>query len=96
MFIYFTLLLAVFSNFQHFAQSTLTPNSRKSDSSKFAKVKTGPQSSSVFDRNLVTETTNIREILQNYKAYFKEVDNYDFDGLVLGYVTPVLYLFFGE
>ncbi|EFA08676.1 chitinase domain-containing protein 1 [Tribolium castaneum] len=69
---------------------TLTPKSRKDkrDDKFFVHIKTGPQNITVFDRNLVTEAATPREVLQNYLAYFREIDNYQFDGLVLGYVTP--------
>ncbi|CAH1377110.1 unnamed protein product [Tenebrio molitor] len=75
---------------QLFADATLTPKSRKEKTPdvKFAKIKTGPQNLTVFHRNLVSEGTSPREILQNYQGYFREIDNYQFDGLVLGYVTP--------
>lgn len=74
-------------------EATLTPKQRKSDN-KFGNIKRGPQNITVFDRHLVSDSTSIREILQNYQGYFREIDHYQFDGLVLGYVTPVFSNFF--
>ena len=70
-------------------EATLTPKSRKNDDLRLAKIKSGPQNLTVFDRSLVTETVVPKEILQNYQGYFREVDDFQFEGHVLGYVTPV-------
>lgn len=70
-------------------EATLTPKSRKNQ--KLLKsYRSGPQNRTVYDRNLVTENTSPKEILNNNKAYFREVDNYNFEGQVLGYITPVM------
>ncbi|XP_044272347.1 chitinase domain-containing protein 1 [Tribolium madens] len=76
----------IFLTFQILVEGTLTPKSRKDN--KFVNIKTGPQNVTVFHRNLVTESVTPREILQHYQGYFREVDHYQYDGLVLGYVTP--------
>ncbi|XP_025831857.1 chitinase domain-containing protein 1 [Agrilus planipennis] len=69
---------------------TLSPKSPKSKKGKHSvdKVHSGPQNQNVKDKNLITQTVKIADILSNYQAFFKEVDAYSFDGLVLGYVTP--------
>lgn len=71
---------------------TLTPKSPKSNSKekiKLEKTKTGPQNYSVLTKKFVSESPNSKDIIANHGAFFKEVDEYSFDGLVLGYVTPV-------
>lgn len=76
-------------------ECTLTPKSPKTKKNelKSDKVKSGPQSYSVFDRNLVVENPSYKDILINYQAYSKNVDNYNINGLVLGYITPVSFFF---
>ncbi|RZC37434.1 chitinase domain-containing protein 1 [Asbolus verrucosus] len=72
-----------------FINATLTPKSKKSTKNHDRiTAKSGPHNLTVFDRNLVTMSTSPKDILQNYKAFFKETDEYSFKGLVLGYVTP--------
>lgn len=76
------------------SDATLTPKSPKTSKepkSKLENVRLGPQSYTVFNRNLVTETPLAKDILTNNGAYFKETDQRNFDDLVLGYVTPVSY-----
>ncbi|KAK9885338.1 hypothetical protein WA026_010837 [Henosepilachna vigintioctopunctata] len=49
----------------------------------------GPQNQTVFQRNLVSD--NIQrsiDVLNNHQAFFRETDEYSFDGIVLGYITP--------
>lgn len=73
------------------ASSTLTPKNRgnkKKIQEKPLKIRTGPQKYSVFDKSFVTETVVAKDILENYQAFFTETDEYNFNGLVLGYVTP--------
>lgn len=50
---------------------------------------TGPQKYSVFDKGFVSEDASASEIIANYQAFNSETDDYNFNGLVLGYVTPV-------
>ncbi|CAH1967926.1 unnamed protein product [Acanthoscelides obtectus] len=73
----------------YLAKATLSPKNRVSKSEKKSeKIKEGPQNYSVFDKGFVTEIESAKDIISNHKAFFKEVDDYKFDGLVLGYVTP--------
>lgn len=77
------------------SEATLTPKSPKGntkDKSKTEKIKTGPQSYTVFIKKFVTDTPNSKDIIINHGAFFKEVDEFSFPGLVLGYVTPVCYI----
>lgn len=80
------------------ASQTLSPKNRgdkKKQDDKY-KTKIGPQKYTVFDKKFVTETVASRDILSNYRAFFTETDEYNFNGLVLGYVTPVSLLFFND
>ncbi|CAH1108406.1 unnamed protein product [Psylliodes chrysocephalus] len=52
------------------------------------KVRLGPQNYNVFNKNLVSENPTSQEILTNHKGFYKEVDDFNFPGMVLGYVTP--------
>lgn len=79
-------------NIYNEAVATLTPKSprgNKENINKLDKVRLGPQNYTVFDKNFVTEAATAKDILGNYQAFFRETDEYNFDGLVLGYVTPV-------
>lgn len=72
--------------------ATLTPKSprgAKEAKTKPDKFKSGPQSYSVFDRNLIVEKPTAKDILTNCRAYSSNTNMYNFDGLSLGYVTPV-------
>ncbi|RZC37435.1 Glyco hydro 18 domain containing protein [Asbolus verrucosus] len=42
-------------------------------------IKSGPQNSGVFDRNLVSEKTTPEDILQNYDSYFQDTISHRFD-----------------
>lgn len=77
-------------------ETTLTPKSPKNnkEKTKVEKIKSGPQNYTVFTKKLVTEAPNSKDIISNHGAFFKEVDEFTFQGLVLGYVTPVCYLFY--
>ncbi|XP_056637560.1 chitinase domain-containing protein 1 [Diorhabda sublineata] len=72
--------------------STLTPKSVKNKEKKSKttneKLRLGPQNYTVFNKNLVKEYPTSKEIITNHQAFFREVDEYNFDGIVLGYVTP--------
>ncbi|XP_019871850.2 chitinase domain-containing protein 1 [Aethina tumida] len=75
-------------------ECTLSPKSPKTKQSKEVKpiknvkIKTGPLNLTVFQRNLVVENPTPKEIVSNHGAFFQETDEYNFDGMVLGYVTP--------
>lgn len=56
---------------------------------KPTKSVSGPQKYSVFDKGFVSEDASASEIIANYQAFNAETDDYNFNGLVLGYVTPV-------
>lgn len=78
------------------SKATLTPKSPKGnnkDKNKIEKTKSGPQNYTVFIKKLVTDTPNSKDIIVNHGAFFKEVDEFSFPGLVLVYVTPVCYTF---
>lgn len=71
---------------------TLTPNSPKRNKEKKfkqEKVRLGPQNYTVRSAKLVSEKVSAKDILANYQAFCSETDDYHFEGLVLGYVTPV-------
>lgn len=70
--------------------ATLTPKSKKKEVHiKADKIKTGPQNYTVFDRNLIIENPTAKDIITNHQAYYADTEKRNFDGLVLGYVTPV-------
>lgn len=82
-----SLILVVFAF--NLIEGTLSPKSPKSKKTTEEKFISGPQSYSVFDKNLVVENPTYKEIITNNKAYFENTNSYNFDGLLLGYVTPV-------
>lgn len=71
------------------SDTTLTPKSPKGSKVKPNKVKSGPQNYSVFTKKFVMDSPNSKDIIVNHAAFFKEVDEYSYDGMVLGYITPV-------
>lgn len=76
-----------------FSESTLNPSKNKSKSKQKAKevlnAKSGPQESSVYERNLVVQEPLASDILTEANTYYKETSLKNFNGSVLGYVTPV-------
>ncbi|XP_066250520.1 chitinase domain-containing protein 1 [Euwallacea similis] len=83
----------------NYASQTLSPKNRgakkkqedkplEKPKMKLPKPKSGPQKYSVFDKKFVSEEATALDILTNYQAFHTEVDDYNFNGLVLGYVTP--------
>lgn len=89
---FYLLIACNILNIYNEATATLTPKSprgNKENKSKVDKVRLGPQNYTVFDKNFVTEAATAKDILANCQAFFRETDEYRFDGIVLGYVTPV-------
>lgn len=80
------------------SETTLTPKSPRStkDKNKVEKAKSGPQNHTVFTKKFISETPNSKDIINNHGAFFKEVDEFSFKGLVLGYVTPVGHFYCSE
>nr|XP_023027139.1 chitinase domain-containing protein 1 [Leptinotarsa decemlineata] len=85
------LILSSFLHKSYKTEATLSPKSprgNKETKPKVDKAKIGPQNYTVFNKNYVNVAPTSREILTNHQGFFREVDEYNFDGLVLGYVTP--------
>lgn len=72
---------------------TLSPT--KTKDKKIRDVKRGPLDISVFDRNLISDKPNSKDILRENQAYFENTNVKNFNGSILGYVTPVsnIYLY---
>lgn len=72
---------------------TLNPSKNKKGKQKTGDVKikilSGSQDSSVYERNLVDNEPIASDIIAESGAYFKETGLKNFNGTVLGYVTPV-------
>lgn len=60
----------------------------KTKVTKELKVNTGPQSSSVFERNLIEEEPAVKDILVENAAYYRDTSSRQFNSTILGYVTP--------
>lgn len=74
---------------------TLSPSDRdKKSKAPVLKVKTGPQKSDVFQRNLIEEEPSAKDILIENGAYYEGTARRLFNGTTLGYVTPVNIIFF--
>ncbi|XP_075152381.1 chitinase domain-containing protein 1 [Haematobia irritans] len=67
------------------ASATITPGGKKQTE---LKVKSGPLDSSVFDLNLIQQEPISKDILENGGAYYKHTNIKNFNGTVLGFVTP--------
>lgn len=76
--------------------STLNPSKNKKGKQKAqeanVKVNKGPQEKSVYDRNLVDNEPLASEILSEANTYYGNTALKNFNGTVLGYVTPVSFL----
>jgi len=64
-------------------------SAKKDEPVKYKLSKAGPSGKSVFDKLMVNDADlKAKYILENYNAYFKDTSLKNFDGVVLGYVTP--------
>lgn len=70
---------------------TISPSSKTKGKSKAKEynVKTGPTGTSVFDRNLIDEEPSSKAIIIENEAYHEDTSLRNFNGTILGYVTPV-------
>lgn len=71
--------------------TTISPSSKgkKSKQPKELKVIAGPVTDNVFDRGLVDDEPLANDILMEHSAYYRDTAIRNFNGTVLGYVTPV-------
>jgi hypothetical protein len=79
--------------------ATLNPSKNKKGKQKTEKVvnikiNKGPQEKSVYDRNLVDNEPLAIDIIRESQAYFHDTSLKNFNGSVLGYVTPVIYFYY--
>lgn len=75
-----------------FTSATLNPSKNKKGKSKAtpeAKVNSGAVDKNVFDRNLVEIEPQSTSIISEANTYYRETGLKNFNGTVLGYVTPV-------
>ena len=63
-------------------------DSKKEKTKKEIKTKKGPVQNNVFDKNLVVEEPLSENIISEYQTYYSNTHLKQFDGSVLGYVTP--------
>jgi chitinase domain-containing protein 1 len=75
--------------------STLNPSKNKKGKQKTEKVvnvkiNKGPQEKSVYDRNLVDNEPLASAIISEAHTYYHDTSLKNFNGTVLGYVTPVI------
>ncbi|CRK90630.1 CLUMA_CG004332, isoform A [Clunio marinus] len=74
--------------------STLNPSKNKKGKTKSSKqeanfkVNKGPQEQSVYERNLVNNEPLASDIISEAHTYYKDTSLKNFNGTVLGYVTP--------
>ncbi|KAG5684410.1 hypothetical protein PVAND_013644 [Polypedilum vanderplanki] len=85
-----SIILAVFALISSQTSATLNPNSKKSKQKNPQEIKmnSGPVDKSVFDRNLVDTEPIAAKIVAEANTYYKETNIKNFNGTVLGYVTP--------
>lgn len=82
-----------------FVSATINPAKNKKGKQKTQaevkiKINDGPHEKSVYERNLVDNEPLASEIIAESGTYYKETSLKNFNGTVLGYVTPVIYRFF--
>lgn len=63
--------------------STVTATSRNKDPVP------GPVKKSVFDKDLVVEFPSASQVIKHQASYYEDTSLANFNGTVLGYVTPV-------
>ena len=69
--------------------STLSQSDKKVKKETLTKKSSGTSGSSVYAKGLVTTKINSKnEILDHFASYYQDVKFRNFDGTVLGYVTP--------
>lgn len=68
---------------------TISPGDKSQKQPKLLKVKTGPRDESVFDLDLIDIEPSAKEVLINSGSYYKDTKVRNFNGTVLGFVTPV-------
>lgn len=76
---------------------TLGPSNTKKGKQKTPpeiKINQGPVDKSVFDRGLVDAEPLASSIISEANTYYKDTSLKNFNGTVLGYVTPVRWKFF--
>lgn len=92
----YVLIIALIASF---VSATINPAKNKKTKQKTqaeAKINVGPQEKSVYERNLVENEPLASEILAESGTYYRETSLKNFNGTVLGYVTPVSYRFFSS
>uniref|UniRef100_A0A182KB93 Chitinase domain-containing protein 1 n=1 Tax=Anopheles christyi TaxID=43041 RepID=A0A182KB93_9DIPT len=73
----------------HVAFATLSPSDKnKNKKVKELKVKSGPQPTNVYDRELVQGEPSAKDIIVENAAFFQDTSLKLFEGKVLGFVTP--------
>lgn len=76
--------------------ATINPSKNKKGKQKISdvnvKVNKGPQEKSVYDKNLVDIEPLASEIIAEAHTYYRETYIKNFNGSLLGYVTPVIFL----
>lgn len=75
-------------------KATINPSKSKKTKQKTAaevnvKINKGPQERSVYERNLVDHEPLASEIIAEAHTYYKDTSLKNFNGSLLGYVTPV-------
>ena len=58
----------------------------------FQEIFSGPSSSSVFDKGLVTESVKWKDIIKYQAEYYSDSSKRSTEHMVLAYVTPVSYI----
>lgn len=74
------------------SSATLGPSKTKKGKQKISqdiKINDGPVYENVFERGLVTEDLLANRIVAEANTYFVDTSIKNFNGTVLGYVTPV-------
>lgn len=75
--------------------ATINPSKNKKGKQKSSdvnvKVNKGPQEKSVYDKNLVDNEPLASEIIAEANTYYRETYIKNFNGSLLGYVTPVIF-----
>lgn len=75
-----------------FVTATINPSKNKKTKQKTTsevKINKGPQERSVYERNLVDHEPLASEIISEAHTYYKDTSLKNFNGSLLGYVTPV-------
>ncbi|KAF4532061.1 hypothetical protein B566_EDAN016133 [Ephemera danica] len=82
------LLLLVLSENIHSVHGTLSQSDKRSKDTKNIKTFEGPVADDIVARGVATKNPKVKDLIAHHAAYQSNIKKVNFQGTVLGYVTP--------